>query len=196
MAPLGYIAFALDYHGDGVPLPMDQVMDRLGALTAEPQRAGRLALAGLDVLLSQAPTDPGRVAAIGYCYGAVMSLELARTGADVKAVVGFHPGFAPPRTEASSNIRASVLMCSGADDPFATPDQRMAFEAEMREAGVADWRMELYGGVGHSFTDPEVDQLGMPGIAYDARAERRSWQSMLHLFDEVLGPQVAIEGVK
>ncbi len=163
LAGLGYVAFALDYHGDGAPLPMDQAMDRLGTLTADPERAGRLALAGLEVLVSQAPTDPSRVAAIGYCFGGVMSLELARTGADVKAVVGFHPGYVPPRTLGSSNIRASVLMCSGTDDPFATPEQRLAFEAEMREARVADWRLELYGGVGHSFTNSEADQLGMPG---------------------------------
>jgi dienelactone hydrolase len=117
-----------------------------------------------------------------------MSLELARTGADVKAVVGFHPGFTPPRTEASRNIGASVLMCCGTDDPFATADQRMAFEVEMRHAGVADWRLELYGGVGHSFTNVEADQLGMPGIGYDARAERRSWRSMLELLDDTLGP--------
>jgi dienelactone hydrolase len=186
LAALGYAAFALDYNGDGRPLPQDQLMERVGALSADPERVGRLGRAGLDVLLAEAPADPGRVAAIGYCFGGVVSLELARTGADLRAVVGFHPGYLPPRPAESGSIRASVLMCSGTEDPFATPEQRLGFEAEMREAGVADWRMELYGGVGHSFTNPEVDQYGMPGIAYDARADRRSWQSMLQLFDEVL----------
>jgi len=186
LAGLGYVAFALDYIGGGAPLPMDQAGKILGALSTDPRRLGRVASAGLDVLLAQAPADPGRVAAIGYCYGGVVSLELARTGADVKAVVGFHPGFLPPRPADSANIRASVLICSGTEDPFATAEQRLGFEAEMREAGVADWRMELYGGVGHSFTNPDVDQYAIPGCAYHALADRRSWQSMLQLFDEVL----------
>jgi dienelactone hydrolase len=186
LAALGYAAFALDYNGEGHPLPMDQVMERVGALSAHPERLGQVARAGLDVLLAEAPADPSRVAAIGYCFGGLVSLELARTGADLRAVVGFHPGYLPPRPAESRNIRASVLMCSGTEDPFATPEQRLAFEGEMREAGVADWRLELYGGVEHSFTNPEAEEAGMPGVAYNALADRRSWQSMLQLFDEVL----------
>jgi dienelactone hydrolase len=77
-------------------------------------------------------------------------------------------------------------MFSGTEDPFATAEQRLGFETEMREAGVADWRLELFGGVGHSFTNPGVDRYAMPGCSYGARADRRSWQSMLQLFDEVL----------
>ncbi len=188
LAGLGYVAFALDYHGNGECPPIEEAMGRLEALTADPDRAGALALAGLEVLLAHPATDHNRVAAIGFCFGGVMSLELARTGADIKAAVGFHPGFTPPRTEASRRIRASVLMCCGTEDPFATRDQRAAFEVEMHEAGVTDWRLELYGGVGHSFTNPTADLLGMPGIEYDARAERRSWKSMLALFDETIGP--------
>ncbi len=189
LAALGYVAFALDYHGGGELLAMPEAMERLSELMADPSQTGRLAIAGLDVLLSEPKADPGRVAAIGFCFGGVVSLELARTGGDVKAVVGFHPGYtAPPRTEASKKIRGSVLMLSGTEDPFATADQRAAFETEMRDAGVADWRMELYGGVGHSFTNPDVDALNLPGMAFDARADRRSWDSMIRLFDEVLGP--------
>jgi dienelactone hydrolase len=188
LAALGYVAFALDYHGGGVALPMSEAADRVSELAAEPERAGRLAVAGLEVLLAQKPADPSRVAAIGYCFGAVVSLELARTGADVKAIVGFHPGYPPPRTEASKRIRGSVLLFSGTDDPFASAAQRAAFEAEMTDASVADWRLELYGGVQHSFTNPAADLAGQPGLGYDARADRRSWRSMLSLFDEVLGP--------
>jgi dienelactone hydrolase len=185
LATLGYVAFALDYFGDGIAPPLDQAMERLGGLIADPARTARHATAGLDVLLAQPHADGSRVAAIGYCFGGAMSLELARTGADIKAVVGFHPGFPAPQPEASRNIRASVLMCCGTDDPFATADQRLGFETEMRDAAVPDWRLELYGGVGHSFTNPRADELGMPGIGYDAAADRRSWRSMLDLFDEV-----------
>jgi dienelactone hydrolase len=126
LAALGYIAFALDYFGDGQCPPLDQAQERLRALTADPRRTARLARAGLDVLLAQPATDAGRVAAIGYCFGGVVALELARAGADLKAVVGFHPGFTTPRPEDSRNIRASVLMCCGTDDPFAAPEERFA----------------------------------------------------------------------
>ena len=188
LAGMGYTAFALDYHGNGEPPSMDQAMERLGAFRDDPDRACGLALAGLDVLLAQPSTDPHRVAAIGYCYGGLLSLELARTGANVKAVVGFHPGFGPPRTEASRRIRARILMCCGTEDPFATRDQRAAFEVEMCEASVSDWSLELYGGVGHSFTNPAADMAKIPGVEYNAMAERRSWKSMLALLDEALGP--------
>ena len=188
LAALGYIAFALDYFGNGQRLPLEQAQERLLALTADSQRTARIARAGLDVLLAQDAADAGRAAAIGYCFGGVVSLELARTGADLKAVVGFHPGFTTPRPADSVNIRASVLMCCGTEDPFAAPEQRLAFEAEMRQAGVADWRLELYGGVKHSFTNPAADQFGMPGFGYDAQADRQSWSSMLELFRAVLGP--------
>jgi dienelactone hydrolase len=188
LAGIGYTAFALDYHGNGEPPPMDQAMERIGAFRDDPDRACALALAGLEVLLAQPSTDPHRVAAIGYCYGGLLSLELARTGANVKAVVGFHPGFGPPRTEASRRIRARILMCCGTEDPFATRDQRAAFEVEMCEASVSDWSLELYGGVGHSFTNPAADMAKIPGVEYNAMAERRSWKSMLALLDEALGP--------
>ncbi len=79
-------------------------------------------------------------------------------------------------------------MCCGADDPMVPLEQRDAFEHEMRAAGVADWRIEVYGGVGHCFTNPRADDLGIPGLAFDAAADRRSWRSMLDLFDEKLGP--------
>jgi dienelactone hydrolase len=187
LASLGYIAFALDYFGEGQCPPRDQAQERLRALTADPARTARLARAGLEVLLAQPAADADRVAAIGYCFGGIVSLELARAGADLKAVVGFHPGFTEPRPADSRNIRASVLMCCGTDDPYATPEQRLAFEAEMREAGVADWRLELYGGVKHSFTDPAADQSG-PGFGYDSGADRQSWSAMLRLFGSVLGP--------
>jgi dienelactone hydrolase len=186
LAALGYAAFALDYIGGGAPLPMEQAGKILGALSADPERLGEVAMAGLNVLLAQDVADPARVAAIGYCYGGVVSLELARTGADIKAVVGFHPGYLPPRPADSARIRGRVLMFSGTEDPFATAEQRQGFETEMREAGVADWRLELYGGIGHSFTNPDVDQYAIPGCAYNALADHRSWQSMLQLFGEVL----------
>jgi dienelactone hydrolase len=190
LASLGYVAFALDYHGGGQPLARDDAMARLDELGADADRTRGLALAGLDLLLAQEQVDAARVAAIGYCFGGAMALELARAGADLKAVVGFHPGLKTPRPADPGSINESILMCSGADDPVVTIEQRNAFENEMREARVADWRIEVYGGVGHCFTNPRVDDLGIPGLAFNAGADRRSWRSMLDLFDERLAPEL------
>ncbi len=183
LAELGYVAFALDYYGDGQPLAPEVIGERFGALAGDSGRTRALAQAGLDVLLASEHADPDRVAAIGYCFGGTLSLELARSGADLKAVVGFHSGLATHHPEDAANITGKVLVCIGADDPIIPPEQRSAFEAEMRAGGV-DWQMHLYGGAVHSFTSPTADGSN-PAIRYDSRADRRSWQAMLDLFGEV-----------
>jgi dienelactone hydrolase len=184
LAGLGYVAFALDYHGGGKTLPMNEVMERLGPMFVDPSKTRALGRAGLDVLLRQPETDRSRVAAIGYCFGGTMALELARDGADLGAVVGFHSGLATARPQDAVNITAKILVLIGTEDPIIPPEQRTAFEEEMRAAGV-DWRMNLYGGAVHSFTNEAATGAGMPGIAYDARADQRSWRAMKDLFDEV-----------
>ena len=186
LAEAGYAAFAMDYYGDGKPLTdMNDVMPRITAFMAEPSGIRARATAALAVLAQQPQTDPGRLAAIGYCFGGTTVLELARGGADLKAVVGFHSGLATARPQDASQIRAKVLTCIGALDPIIPPDQRLAFEKEMTDGGV-DWRMNLYGGAGHSFTNPGVGALGRPGFEYHAETDRRSWRAMLDLFDETL----------
>ena len=188
LAALGYVAFALDYHGDGRPLPMAEVMARLGPLMGDPVRTRALAQAGLDVLLAQAEADPEQVAAMGYCFGGTMALELARSGADLKAVVGFHSGLSTTRPDDARNIGGSILVCVGADDPMVPVDQRLAFEEEMRAAAV-DWRLVLFGGAVHSFTNERAGGAGMSGVAYNRLADERSWRAMLDLFDEKFGPR-------
>jgi dienelactone hydrolase len=183
LAELGYVAFALDYYGDGRTLPPDQIGDRFGTLLADTDRIRALARAGLDTLLASQYADPARVAAIGYCFGGTLSLELARSGAPLVAVVGFHSGLGTQRPGDASAITAKVLVCIGADDPIVPPEQRADFEAEMRAAGV-DWQLHLYGGAVHSFTNPGADGTN-PAIRYDAAADARSWQAMVNLFAEV-----------
>ncbi len=183
LAELGYVAFALDYYGGGDLLPPDQVGERFGQLAGDADRMRAIARAGLDVLLASGYADPGRVAAIGYCMGGTLSLELARSGAPLAAVVGFHSGLATTRPEDAAKITAKVLVCIGADDPIIPADQRAAFEEEMRAAGV-DWQMHLYGGAVHSFTNPDADG-SVPAIRYDEAADARSWRAMLDLFGEV-----------
>lgn len=187
LASLGYAAFALDYHGGGQTLSIEDTMPRLGELMGDPGQVRALGQAGLDVLLARPEVDPDRVAAMGFCFGGSMVLELARAGLDLKAVIGFHPGLGGVDVEAARSIRASVLMFCGAADSLIGKDARDAFEAEMTEAGVADWRMEVLGGVGHSFTNISVDEIGMPGVAFDERADRRCWRTALALLSETIG---------
>lgn len=177
LAELGYVAFALDYYGDGQLLPPDQVMGRFSALAGDPVLTRTIGRAGLDVLLASEYADADRVAAIGYCFGGTMSLELARGGADLKAVIGFHSGLATSRPDDAAAITGRVLVCIGADDPLIPPEQRAAFEQEMRAGGV-DWRMNLYGGAVHSFTNPAADGSN-PAIKHDPVADARSWRAML-----------------
>ena len=187
LASLGYAAFALDYHGGGGAIPLDEAMVRLGELMADWGRVRALGTAGLEILLARPEVDPERVAAMGFCFGGSMVLELARSGADLKAAIGFHPGLGGVDVEASRAIRGSVLMFCGAADTLVAKEARDAYEAEMIEAGVADWRLEVLGGVGHSFTNVQVDLLGMPGIAWDERADRRCWRTALALLEETIG---------
>ncbi len=185
LAELGYVAFALDCHGGGRWVHDAQRQERVAAITTDPDRARAIGGAGLDVLLADPHADPTRVAAIGYSFGGTIVLELARGGADLKAVVGFHPGLHSERPEDAGNITGKVLVCVGSEDPYVDLERRSAFEAEMRAGGV-DWYMQVYGGVRHSFTHPHADLAGIPGLAYDRPAADRAWRAMLELFDETL----------
>ncbi|MBI4883858.1 MAG: dienelactone hydrolase family protein [Actinobacteria bacterium] len=182
---LGYLAFALDYYGDGVPPPIDEMPALLGALRDDPTTTRQRAFAGLDVLLAHPRADRGRVGVIGYCFGGTMALELGRAGAAVQAIVGFHSGLANPSPGDEVRITGKVLVCIGVDDPIIPPSQRATFEEEMNAAGV-DWQMILYSGAGHSFTNKSMDG-SRPGFVYHEPSDRRSWQAMVNLFDEVFG---------
>jgi len=186
LAAAGYVALACDLHGEGLIMSdMPAMMALLGELMQSPTRIEARAKAGLDALLGTGAVDPAKIAAIGFCFGGTMSLELARGGNDVAGVVGFHSGLGTARPEAAKNIKGKVLVLIGADDPGIGPDQRAAFETEMRE-GKVDWQMNLYGGVVHSYTNKDADKMGMPDFArYDRIADERSWAEMLAFFDEL-----------
>lgn len=183
LAALGYMAFALDLYG-AVDLSLDAVRQKSAEVLHTPGLLQRRARAGLDVLANQPRVDPDRIAAIGFCLGGLTVLELARTDARLTAVVGFHPGFQRAAGSVDRPITAKVLMMSGDADPVVSEGERGAFMREMREAN-ADWQLHLFGGVGHSYTNPKIDEYGFPGFAYDAVADRRSWQLMQSLFAEV-----------
>jgi dienelactone hydrolase len=182
LADEGYAALACDLYGGGraFETPTDMA-DAFGQIRADADRAHARARGAYDALMQVAAADKVPFAAIGHCFGGTLSLELARRGADLAAVVGFHCGLAPLSGKPATNVSAPVLVCIGADDPSISPAQRIAFEEEMRGAGARS-RLALFGGVVHSFTNPAAERLGRPEFArYDPEADRLSWNQMLEL---------------
>jgi dienelactone hydrolase len=176
----GMVAFAMDLFGEpGAPIErLRAVVQELRADVAELRARCAAALA---VLEDHEHVDPERLAAVGYCFGGAAAIELARAGASLKAVAGFHAGVLPGEDAA---IRAKLLLCHGAQDPVVPAARIQAFAEGLTEAAV-DWQLHLYGGVGHSFTNREIDVWNLPGFAYDAAADARSWAALRQLLGEV-----------
>jgi dienelactone hydrolase len=185
LAALGYVALATDMYGKGVrPKDSKEAAAVSGVYRQDRALMRRRAQAGLDVLMKQSLVDTKRVAAIGYCFGGGVALELARSGADLVGVVSFHGTLDTPHPEDAKNIKGSILAMQGADDPFVPRKVVEAFEDEMENAGV-DWQMILYGGAVHSFTIPDAGNDPSTGSAYNEKADKRSWGTMRLFFDEI-----------
>lgn len=186
LARLGYTVFAVDIYGKGVRATNPKDASELAAKYKNDRALLRSRVnAGLEVLKKQPLADPKRIAAIGYCFGGTTALELARSGADVAAVVSFHGGLNTPDAKDAKSIKGKVLALHGADDPFVPPAEVAAFEDEMRKAGV-DWQLVAYGGAVHSFTDWGAGNDNSKGSAYNEKADHRSWEAMKVFFSEVL----------
>lgn len=183
LAGLGYAAFALDNYGKGVLGANNEENSKLiGPFMAD--RAllrGRL-LAGLETLRAQPGVDPDRIAIMGYCFGGLCALDLARSGADIRGAISFHGLLLPSGLDAQP-IKARVLALHGYADPMVPPEQVVAFGKEMTDAGV-DWQLHAYGGVLHAFTVPEANDPGF-GTVYNASAERRSWRALVDFLAEI-----------
>ena len=187
LAGLGYVALAADMFGDRRQASnLQEVATLVGGLRAEPEKLRARGRAALAVLAAMPQVDAGRVAAIGFCFGGSVVLELAREGADLKAVVSFHGVLTTKMPAQPGQVKASVLVCTGVDDPLAPPEQVADFENEMRAGGVKDWQVIAYGNTLHGFTNPAADGSMMRTALYNEQADRRSWASMRSLFDEVL----------
>ncbi len=185
LAQLGYVAFCADIYGKGIRPPSAK---EAGA-EATKYKTDRVLLrarvnAGLGELKKSPLVDPKQLAAIGYCFGGTTVLELALSGAGVSGVVSFHGGLDAPNPADAKHIKGKVLVLAGADDPFQKPEDLAAFEKELREAKV-DWQMTTYGGAVHSFTQPMAGGDNAKGAAYNAKADRRSWQAMKDFFAEI-----------
>jgi dienelactone hydrolase len=187
LADLGYVAFAADIYGKGVrPQTREEAGVQAGKFKSDRALLRARVKAGLDVLHASDLVDPARIAAIGYCFGGTAVLELARSGADIAGVVSFHGGLDAPDPNDGKNIKAKVLVLHGADDPFNSAENVAAFQQEMR-SGHVDWQMVYYGGAVHAFTQKAAGNDPSKGAAYNARADRRSWQAMRNFFAEIFG---------
>jgi dienelactone hydrolase len=185
LAKLGYVAFAVDIYGKGIR-PQDA---QAAAAEAGKYKQNRALLrqrvqAGLLTLQTRKLADPNHIAAIGYCFGGTTVIELARSGANIAGIVSFHGALDSPTPEDGKNIKCKVLALHGADDPFVPAKDVAAFEDEMRQAKV-DWQLVKYGGAVHGFTDWNAGNDNSKGMAYNEKADHRSWQDMQQFFAEI-----------
>lgn len=186
LAELGYVGFALDVYGKGKRgSTMEENAKLMQPFVDDRALLRRRLLAAVDAVKAHAMVDGNHIGAIGYCFGGLCVLDLARSAArGVRGVVSFHGLFAPPELGAQERITANVLALHGWDDPMATPDAVLAFAREMSGA-KADWQLHAYGNTVHAFTNPDAN-MADKGILYNKDADRRSWQEMVNFFEEVL----------
>ncbi|OHX37258.1 carboxymethylenebutenolidase [Methylomonas sp. LWB] len=184
LAELGYLGFAVDMYGKGVlgsgPDENAKLMQPFMANRALLQRRTLAALAAAKLLPW---ADNRKIAAIGFCFGGLCALDLARTGADIQGVVAFHGLFSPPANIPEPMIKAKVLALHGHDDPMVPMEQVIALQAELTKAG-ADWQLHSYGHTLHAFTNPVANNPGF-GTVYQPLADRRSWQAMQNFLAEI-----------
>jgi len=183
LAELGLVAFACDMYGNGVAGDRQRVMARITEVRADLDKLCGRARAGLDVLRSHSLVD-GRMAAVGYCFGGMTVLEVARSGAQLAGVVSVHGSLGTVRPAVPERIKAKILVCHGAVDPHVPMTQVNAFVDEMSLARV-DWQLIVYGGAMHGFTHEGGPAL--PGVAYHAAADRRSAIAIRDFFVELFG---------
>jgi dienelactone hydrolase len=190
LAELGYTALAVDMYGDGKTAMHP---DDAGKFSSELMKNFDVAkarfLTAMDFLKQQPTVDPARLAAIGYCFGGGVVLNMARQGADLKGVASFHGSLNAVKPAEPGMVKAKVLVLHGAEDKFIKPEQIEAFKKEMSEAKV-DYTFISYPGAVHSFTSPDADALGkkfnMP-IAYNADADKKSWDELKMFLKKIFG---------
>jgi dienelactone hydrolase len=185
-AQLGYVAFGADIYGkDKRPKNAEEASKLSGSFKTDRKTLRARVNAALKVLQKQVFVDKKRLAATGYCFGGTTALELARSGAPLKAVATFHGGLDSPTPSDGKNIKAHVLVLHGADDPFVKAEDIKVFQDELRNAKV-DWQMIEFGNSVHSFTIKSAGNDHSKGAAYNANADARSWIALQNFFKENL----------
>lgn len=184
LAGMGYLAFATDMYGKGIRgSSPDENSQLMAPFMQDRAKLQKRLLAALSTVKLMPWADNAKIAAMGFCFGGLCALDLARTGVDILGVVSFHGLFVPPENIPEPQIKAKVLALHGHDDPMALPEQVLALQTELTKAG-ADWQTHVYGGTMHAFTNPVANDPGF-GTVYQAVADKRSWQAMQNFFEEI-----------
>lgn len=184
LASLGYSAMVCDLYGVGALDDMREARKLADALRADAEYYRERFRCALDELRTRSKLANSRIAAIGYCMGGEIVLEMARGGEDIALVVSFHGLLATPLPAKRGVIKSRILVCHGRADPFVPPKQMRAFLEEMDFAG-ADCHVHIYSGVLHGFTDPGSNAKAVEAVRYNASADRQSKAAMLSMFDEL-----------
>ncbi len=184
LAEMGYLAFALDMYGMGrVGATDDEKMALMGPLVNDRRLVRTRMQAAYDAVVAMPEVDGQPISAIGFCFGGLCVLDLARSGADLKATVSFHGLLNKPIELPSHPIQSKILVLHGYDDPSVSHEDVKVFCQEMTDADV-DWQVHMYGNTMHAFTNPEA-KFPELGRAYNASADRRSWMAMVNFLQEV-----------
>ena len=183
LAKLGFVVLACDMYGNGIAGNRELVLARINELRHDLTKLCQRARAGVEALLSHPQVD-GRIAAVGYCFGGLTVLELARSGIDLTGVISVHGSLNTPRPAQPGTVKAKILVCHGALDPHVPITQVSEFVQEMNQAG-ADWQLIIYGGAMHGFT--HKDGPSLPGVAYHAPSDTRSATAIRHFLAELFG---------
>jgi dienelactone hydrolase len=185
LAELGYVALAADLYGMGVVgNGPEEAFALMGPLREDPDRLRGRVRAGLNALAAVSAVEETQLGAIGFCFGGMSVLELARSGAPVAGVVAFHGLLETKRIAARSDIKGKVLVCTGGADPLVPAEQVDRFRKEMVEAG-ADVQIIIYGDAKHSVTNTAAETVPLPGFGYSQLADKRSWSAMQSFFKEI-----------
>ncbi len=183
MAALGYVGFVPDLYGDGAtPDTVDDKMALMGPLKEDRKALLARINAGVKAACAMDEVDADNLAMIGFCFGGLATLDLARSGADLKAAISFH-GLLDAPDLPKKKIKAKVLAAHGWDDPMAKPDSVMALAKELTEAGC-DWQILALGGTSHAFSVPGAANKEL-GLMYNEISASRSWNNAFALLDEV-----------
>jgi dienelactone hydrolase len=188
LAQLGYVALAVDMYGDGKQAEHPDEAGKFAGEVSKNMDIGRQRFtAAYRFLQEQMMTDPDRIAAVGYCFGGGVVLQMARDGVDIDGVVSFHGSLGTQQPAVTGRVKAKVLVLHGADDSFITQEEVAGFKKEMESAGV-DYRFIAYPGAKHGFTNPQADvyaqKFNMP-IGYYERADKESWAELEDFLKEI-----------
>jgi len=184
LAGLGYTAFAADIYGPDAPKDMKEAGAAAGKYKGDRELYRRRLAAALKTLKAQQEVNPQQTAAIGYCFGGMGSLELARMNADTLGVVCFHGALDKSKLDTADKIKARVLVLHGGSDPYGPAPVVNDLEKEL-DGAKADWQVVKYAGAVHAFTQPDAGNDPSKGVAYNESADKRSWIAMKDFFNEI-----------